>query len=66
MGGIAGGGSKPKAAKAPVRVSRRVEEQRKQASSGGGKKSLGFGFLQSRKRTPTGAGGFGGQKPTLG
>jgi len=63
MGGI-GGGSKPKATKAPVVVSRKVEQDREDIT-GSGSRSLGSRFQSSRKRTPSG-GGFGGNKLTLG
>jgi len=61
-----GGGSAPKPAAAPVRVSQRPDQTKKTGRKVEDRRSLGSQFLQTRKRLPTGGGGFGGQNLTLG
>ena len=61
-----GGGGKAQApAKAPVQVKYKKEEAREEVG-GTGRRSIGARYMQTRRATPTGGGGFGGQKPTLG
>ena len=62
------GGKKegPKPAKPAVQVSYRKEKAREELNGGASRRSLGAKYMQTRKRTPSGTGGFGGQNPTLG
>ncbi len=59
------GGSGGEPAKAPVQVKYKKEEARDEMA-GGGRRSIGARYMQTRRATPAGGGGFGGQKPTLG
>ncbi len=64
-----GGGGATQQPIQPTQVSAqqsyKKEVSSQQTVSGSNRKALGSMYLQSRKATPS-AGGFGGQKPTLG
>ena len=61
-----GGGNAPSTAATPVQVSRKKEATREEVAGGTNRRALGSQFLQTRKRTATTGGSFGGQNITLG
>ncbi len=62
---MGGGGSAPKPAPPPAQVSYKKEVSSEAVKRGDNRKALGSMYLQRRTGTPS-AGGFGGQKSTLG
>ncbi len=60
-----GGGGSQQQAKPAAKVSYRKEGTR-EMKSGSNRKALASRYMQTRKATPSGGGGFGGTKQTLG
>ena len=63
--GKGGGGKQQQQAQQAVQVKYKKEDPRDEVM-GKSRRTIGARYMQTRRATPVGSGGFGGQKQTLG